>query len=65
MEELRLCVCVCGFPSGASDNLPANVEDTRDTDVIPRKARSLGGGHVNLFQYSCWRIPWTQGPNRL
>ena len=62
-----VCVCVCVVSQVALviKNLPANVEDTRDTGVIPGWARSLGGGHVNLFQYSCWRIPWTQRPNRL
>ena len=28
--------------------------------MIPGLGRPTGGGHGNLLQYSCWRIPWTE-----
>ena len=34
-------------------NLPANVEDTRDTSTIPGSGRSSGEGNGNPLQYSC------------
>ena len=34
-------------------NLPANVGDVRDPDLIPWLGRFPGGGHGNPFQYSC------------
>ena len=34
-------------------NLPANSGDIRDTGSIPGSGRFPGGGHGNLFQYSC------------
>ena len=34
-------------------NLPANAGDIRDVGSIPGSGRSPGGGHGNLFQYSC------------
>ena len=45
--------------SGASQvalvikNLPASVEDKRDTGSIPQSERSPGGGHGNSLEYSC------------
>ena len=45
--------------SGASQvaleikNLPASVEDNRDTGSIPQSERSPGGGHGNSLEYSC------------
>ena len=33
-------------------NLPANAGDVRDAGLIPESARSPGGGHGNLLQYS-------------
>ena len=45
-------------------NPPANAGDVRDTDSVHGLGRSLGGGHGNLLQYSCLRIPWTQEPGR-
>ena len=41
-------------------NPPANTEDKGDVSSIPGLGRSLGGGHGNPLQYSCWRIPWTE-----
>ena len=37
-------------------NLPANAGDLKDIDLIPGLGRSLGGGHGNRLQYSCWGI---------
>ena len=46
-------------------NPPANARDTRDVSLIPGLGRSPGGGHGNLLQYSCWKIPWTEEPGGL
>ena len=46
-------------------NPPANAGDTRDVSLIPGLGRSPGGGHGNLLQYSCWKIPWTEEPGGL
>ena len=32
----------------------------RRSGLIPGLGRSPGGGNGNLFQYSAWRIPWTE-----
>ena len=45
-------------------NLPANV-DVRDLGSIPGSERSPGGGNGKPVQYSTWRIPWTEEPDRL
>ena len=42
-----------GFPRGALvRNLPANVGDTGDSDLIPGLGRCSGVGNGNLLQYS-------------
>ena len=46
-------------------NLPANAEDVRDTGLIPGSGRSPGAGNGNPLQYSCLRIPWTEGAGGL
>ena len=46
-------------------NPPASAGDIRDADLIPGSGRSLGGGHGNPLQYSCWRILWTEEPGGL
>jgi len=52
-----------GFPDGSVVKyLPANAGDTRST---PGWGRSPGGGNGNALQYSCWEIPWTEGPGKL
>ena len=33
-----------------------------DAGLIPGSGRSSGGRNGNPLQYSCWRIPWTEGP---
>ena len=35
------------------EDLPANAEDSRDSDLIPGSRRSPGGGHDNPFLCSC------------
>ena len=42
-------------------NLPANAGEVRDTGLIPRLGRSLGGGHGNPLQYSCLENPMDRG----
>ena len=37
------------------------VEDIRDTDLIPGSGRSSGGGHGNLLWYSCLENPMDRG----
>ena len=38
-----------------------NAGDLRDATSIPGSGRSPEEGQCNPFQYSCWRIPWTEG----
>ena len=40
---------------------PANAGDIRDVGSIPGLGRSPGGGHGNLFQYSCLENPMDRG----
>ena len=35
-----------------------------DVGSIPGLGKSSGGRNGNPLQYSCWRIPWTEGPAR-
>ena len=42
-------------------NLPANAGDTRDASLIPGSGGSPGGGHGNLFWYSCLENPMDRG----
>ena len=51
-----------GFPEGSvAKNLPANGGDTH-VGSIPESGRSPERENENLFQYSCLRIPCTEGP---
>ena len=36
-----------------------------DPGSVPGSRRSPGGENGNPFQYSCWRIPWTEESGRL
>ena len=40
---------------------PANAGDIRDAGSIPGLGRSPGGGHGNLFLYSCLENPMDRG----
>ena len=42
-------------------NLPANAGHIRDVGSVPGLGRSPGGGHGNLFQYSCLENPMDGG----
>ena len=42
-------------------NLPAIVEELRDTGSIPGVGRSPRGGNGNLLQYSCLENPMDRG----
>ena len=46
-------------------NPPANARNIGDMGSIPGLGRSLIGGHGNTLEYSCWRIPRTEEPDRL
>ena len=53
--------CGC-FPGGSVvKNLPASVEDKRETGSIPGLRRSPGGGHGNSLQSSCLETPVDRG----
>ena len=45
--------CINKTTRTAVKNPPANLGDTGDAGLIPGLGRSPGGGHGNLFQYSC------------
>ena len=54
-----------GLPLGSAVKiLPANVEDTGDSCLIPGLRRSPGGGHDNPLQYSCLENPMDGGAGR-
>ena len=42
-------------------SLPANAGDVRDPGLVAGLGRSPGGGHGNLFQYSCLTNPMERG----
>ena len=44
---------------------PTSAGDIRDMGLIPGLGRSPGGGHGNLFQYSCLEVTWTKDPGGL
>ena len=44
---------------------PASACNAGDPGSILGSGRSPGGGHGNLLQYSCWRVPWTEEPGGL
>ena len=46
-------------------NLPVSAEGATDVGSIPRLGRFPAVGNGNLFQYSCWKIPWTEEPGGL
>ena len=45
------------MPGGASGEELANAGDIRGMGSSPGSERSPGGGHGNLFQYSCLENP--------
>ena len=51
------------FPGGTViKNPPANARDLGDTGLIPGSEATPVERSGNLFQYSCWGIPWTVEP---
>ena len=38
-------------------NPPAKAGDVRDSGSIPGRGKSSGGGHGNVFQYTCLENP--------
>jgi len=42
-------------------NLPSNSGDVRDVGSILGSGRSAGGGHGNIFPYSCLENPMDRG----
>ena len=65
-EWYIICRTQCkirGFPDGSDGKESAC--NVGDAGLIPGTGRSPGGGHGYLLQCSCWRIPWTEGPDRL
>ena len=42
-------------------NPPVSIGDIRDAGLIPGSGRSPGGGHGNLFQYSCLKNRMDRG----
>ena len=49
------------MPGGASGEELANAGDIRGMGSSPGSERSPGGGHGNLFQYSCLENPMDRG----
>ena len=55
-----------GFLGGAVvKNLSANAGGLKDVGSIPGLGVSPKVGNGHLLQYSCQKIPWTEGPGRL
>ena len=51
-----------GFPGvTVVKNLPAKVENARDSGLIPGSGRPPGEGRGNPFQYSCLGYPVDRG----
>ena len=46
-------------------NLPANLDDVRNQDLIPGSEDPLEEGIATHFSILAWRIPWTGKPGGL
>ena len=63
---LKLYENVWGFlDDSVGKESACNVGEAGDVGSIHGSGRSPGGGHGNPLQYSCLRIPWTEGPGGL
>ena len=51
------------FPGGSDGK--ASAYNVGDLGLIPGLGRSSGEGNGNPFQYSCWKISWTEETSRL
>ena len=60
--EFNFTLCG-GFPGGSVGKESA--QNAGDLGSIPGSGRSPGEGNGNPFQYSSWRIPWTEEPGDL
>ena len=49
----------------AVKTLPDNAGDTRDVGSTPGSGKSPGEGNGNPLQYSAWKMPRTEEPDRL
>ena len=63
-KQLELRATIHYDISGGSDGKESACS-TGDPGSIPGSGRSPGEGNGNPLQYSCLRIPWTEGPGRL
>ena len=45
------------------ENLPGNVEDIRDTGLIPESGRSPGKEMATHSSILAWKIPWREEPD--
>ena len=52
-----------GFPGASDGEEPAS--SAGDPGLIPGLGRYPGEGNGNSLQYYCWKIPWTEEPDRL
>ena len=51
------------IPPGSDSK--ASARNVGDPGSIPGSGRSPGEGNGKPFQYSAWKIPWTEEPDRL
>ena len=58
-QDIVLSCPGVGFPCGSDGKESAC--NVGDLGSIPGLGRSLGGGHGNLLQYSCWENPMDRG----
>ena len=70
-QVLRCCAQAISIPLfpggsvGAGKESTRNEGDTGNTGSIPGWGRSTRGGNGNPYQYSCWKIPWTEVSGKL
>ena len=63
--KILFCIPSCpnlGFPSNSDGKASAC---SADRALIPGLGRYSGEGNGNPFQYSCWKISWTEEPGGL
>ena len=61
--KLYITILVMCFAHGSVSKESAC--NAGDQGLIPGSGRSPGEGNGNPFQYSSWRIPWTEQPGGL
>ena len=60
---ILITIVLMGFPGGSYGK--ESTCNLGDLGSIPGLGRSSGEGNGNPLQCSCWRIPWTEKPDRL